>query len=126
MDLLNDAQWYLSMKRNTYTLKVVDVIVCITANALNLNIKIFQEQEGFLKIIATEPTRTPSPAAIYMLFIRDSKSLLDPRNTKAHYNAIVNTALNKDPDFNNQYVEETEVSPELSKYNVGHAEEHFI
>ena len=49
MDLLNDAWWYLSMKRNTYTLKVVDVIVCTAANALNLNIKIFQEQEGFLK-----------------------------------------------------------------------------
>ena len=36
-DLLNDAQQYLSMKRNTYTLEVVDVIVCAAANALNLN-----------------------------------------------------------------------------------------
>ena len=58
MDLLNDAQWYLSMKRNLCTFKVVDVIVCTAANALNLNIKIFQEQEGFLKILAIEPTRT--------------------------------------------------------------------
>ena len=41
MDLLNDAWRYLSMKRNTYTLKVVDVIVCAAANALNINIKIF-------------------------------------------------------------------------------------
>ena len=119
MDLLNDAQQYLSMKRNTYTLKVVDA----AANALNINIKIFQEQ-GFLKILAIEPTRTPSPATIYMLFVRDSKPLLDPRNTNAHYNAIVNTALNKDPDFNHQYVDETEVSPELSKY-VSHAGETF-
>ena len=67
MDLLNDAQQNLSMKRNTYTLEVVDV-VCTAANALNLNIKIFQEQEGFFKILAIEPTRTPSPATIYMLF----------------------------------------------------------
>ena len=113
------------MKRNTDTLKVVDVIVCAAANALNLNIKIFQEQEGFLKIIAIEPTRTLSPATICMLYIRDSKPLLDPRNTNAHYNAIVSTALNKDGDFDNQYVDETEVSLELSKYNVSHAGETF-
>ena len=84
MDLLNDAQRYLSMKRNTYTLKVVDVTVCTAANALNLNIKIFQEKEGFFKILAIEPTRTQSPATIYMLFVRDSKPLLDPRNMNAH------------------------------------------
>ena len=75
MDLLNDAWQYLSMKRNTYTLEVVDVIVCAAANALNLNIKIFQEQERFLKILAIEPTRTLSPATIYMMFVRDSKPL---------------------------------------------------
>ena len=125
MDLLNDAQQYLSMKRNIYTLEVVDVIVCTAANALNINIKIFQEQEGFFKILAIEPTKTPSPATIYMLLVRDSKPLLDPRNTNAHYNAIFNTALNKDPDFDHQYVDETEVSPELSKYNVSHAGETF-
>ena len=60
-----------------------------------------------------------------MLFARDSKPLLDPRNTNAHYNAIANTTLNKDPDFDHQYVDETEVSPELSKYNVSHAGETF-
>ena len=48
-DLLNDARQYLSMKRNTYTLEVVNVIVCAAANALNLDIKIFQEHEGFFK-----------------------------------------------------------------------------
>ena len=113
------------MKRNTYTLEVVDVIVCAAANALNLNIKIFQEHKGFLKIIPLEPTRTPSPATIYMMFLRDSKPLLDPRNNNAHYNAIIKTASNKDPDFHDQYVDETEVSAELSKYNASHAGETF-
>ena len=126
MDLLNDAQQYLSMKRNSYTLEVVEVIVCTAANALYLNIKIFQEQEGFLKILAIEPARTPSPATIYMLFVRNSKPFLDPRNTNAYYNTIVITVLNKDPDFGCQYVDETEVSPGLSKYNVSHAGEKFI
>ena len=125
-DLLNDAQQYLSMKRNTYTLEVVDVIVCAAANALNLNIKIFQEHKGFLKIIALEPTRTPSPATIYMMFLRGSKPLLDPRNNNAHYNAIIKTASNKDPDFHDQYVDETEVSAELSKYNASHAGETLL
>ena len=60
-----------------------------------------------------------------MLLIRDSKPLLDPRNTNTHHSAIVNTVLNKDPDFDHQYVDETEVSPELSKYNVSHAGETF-
>ena len=60
-----------------------------------------------------------------MLFVKDSKSLLGLRNTKVHYNAIVNIALNKDVDFDHQYVDETEVSPELSKYNVSHAGETF-
>ena len=60
-----------------------------------------------------------------MLFVRDSIPLLDPRNTNAHYNAIVNTVLNKDPDFDYQYVDEREVSPELSKHNVSHAGETF-
>ena len=77
-ELLTDARRYLSMKRNTYTLKVVDVIVCAAANALNINIKIFQEQEGFLKMLAIEPRMMPSPATIYMLFGRDSKPQLDP------------------------------------------------
>ena len=99
--------------------------MCTAANALSLNIKIFHEQEGFLKILAIEATRTPSPATIYLLFVRDSKPLLDPRNANAHYNAIVNTALNKDPDFDHQYVDETEVSTKLSKYNVSHAGETF-
>ena len=108
------------MKRNTYTLEVVDVIVCAAANALNLNIKIFQEHKGFLKIIVLEPTRTPSPATIYMMFLRDSKPLLG-----AHYNAIIKTASNKDPDFHDQYVDETEVSAELSKNNASHVGETF-
>ena len=84
MDLLNDARQYLSMKRNTCTLEVVDVIVCAAANGLNVNIKIFQEQEGFLKILAIELTQNLSHATIYMLFVRDSKPLLDPTNTNAH------------------------------------------
>ena len=38
-ELLTDAWRYLSMKKNTYTLEVVDVIVCATANALILKYK---------------------------------------------------------------------------------------
>ena len=122
-ELLTDAWRYLSMKKNIYTLEVVDVIVCAAANALNINIKIFQEQEGFLKMLAIEPRMTPSPATIYMLFGRDSKPQLDPNNTNAHYNAIVTTQSNNSPDFDEGYFDETQVSQELSKYNASHSGE---
>ena len=124
-ELLTDARRYLSMKKNTYTLEVVDVIVCATANALNINIKIFQEQEGFLKMLAIEPRMTPSPATIYMLFARDLKPQLDPNNTNVHYNAIVTTQSNNSPDFDEGYFDETQVSQELSKYNASHSGETF-
>ena len=60
-----------------------------------------------------------------MMLLRDSKPFLDPRNNNAHYNAIVKTSLNNDPDFHDQYLDETEVSSELSKYNASHAGETF-
>ena len=59
------------------------------------------------------------------MFLKDSKPLLDPRNNNAHYKVIIKTASNKDPDFHVQYVDETEVSAELSEYNASHAGETF-
>ena len=40
-ELMRDAHKYLSMKKNTYTLEIVDVIVFAMANALNINIQIW-------------------------------------------------------------------------------------
>ena len=54
--LMRDAHKYLSMKKNTYTLEVVDVIVFAAANALNINIKIWENDNGFLKVLVISPS----------------------------------------------------------------------
>ena len=48
-ELMRDDHKYLSMKKNTYTLEVVDVIVFAVANALNINIHIWQNATGSWK-----------------------------------------------------------------------------
>ena len=55
-ELMRDAHKYLSMKKNTYTLEVVDVIVFAVANALNINTQIWQNDNGFLKVLAIKPS----------------------------------------------------------------------
>ena len=54
--LMRDAHKYLSMKKNTYTLEVVDVVVFAVVNALNINIQIWQNDNGFLKVLAINPS----------------------------------------------------------------------
>ena len=53
---MRDAHKYLSMKKNTYTLEVVDVVVFAVVNALNINIQIWQNDKGFLKVLAINPS----------------------------------------------------------------------
>ena len=53
---MRDAHKYLSMKKNTYTLEVVDVIVFAAANALNINLQIWENDNGFLKVLAINPS----------------------------------------------------------------------
>ena len=54
--LMRDGHKYLSMKKNMYTLEVVDVIVFAAANALNINIQIWENDNGFLKVLAINPS----------------------------------------------------------------------
>ena len=67
-ELTRDAHKYLSMKKNTYTLEVVDVIVFAATNALNINIQIWQNDNGFLKVLAINPSAQRSPATIHLMF----------------------------------------------------------
>ena len=55
-ELMRDAHRCLSMKKNMYTLEVVDVIVFAAANALNINIQMWQNDNGFLKVLAINPS----------------------------------------------------------------------
>ena len=77
------------MKKNTYTLEVVDVIVFAVANGLNINIQIWQNDNGFLKVLAINPSAQQSPVTIHLMFTRDVNSALNPLNTNSHYDSIV-------------------------------------
>ena len=124
-ELMRDAHKYLSIKKNTYTLEVVDVIVFAVANALNINIQIWQNDNGFLKVLAINPSAQQSPVTIHLMFTRDVNPALDPLNTNSHYDLIVTSTKSK-PDYNDNYLNETEISEELKCYNAKHPGETFF
>ena len=123
-ELMRDAHKYLSMKKNTYTLEVVDVIVFAVANALNINMQIWQDDNGFLKVLAINPSAQQLPATIHLMFTRDVNPALDPLNTNSHYDSIV-TSTKSQPDYDDNYLDEMEISEELKHYNAKHPSETF-
>ena len=66
--LMRDAHKYLSTKKKMYTLEVVDVLVFAAANALNINIQIWENDNGFLKVLAINPSAQRSPATVHLMF----------------------------------------------------------
>ena len=112
------------MKKNTYTLEVVDVIVFAAANALNINIQIWQNDNGFLKVLVINPSAQRLPSTINLMFTRDANPALDPLNTNSHYDSIV-TSTKSQPDYNDNYLDQTEISEELKCYNAKHSGETF-
>ena len=58
------------------------------------------------------------------MFTRDVNPALDPLNTNSHYDLIV-TSTKSQPDYNNNYLIETEISDELKCYNAKHPSETF-
>ena len=123
-ELMRDAHKYLSMKKNTHTLEVVDVIVFAAANELNINIQIWQNDNGFLKVLAINPSAQWSPVTIHLMFTQDVNPTLDPLNTNSHYDLIV-TSTKSQPDYNDNYLNKTEISDKLKHYNAKHPDETF-
>ena len=121
---MRDAHKYLSMEKYTYTLEVVNVIVFAVANALNVNIQIWQNDNGFLKVLAINPSAQQLPVTIHLMFTQDVNPALNPLYTNSHYDSIV-TSTKSQPDYNNNYLDETEISDELKCYNAKHPSETF-
>ena len=107
-----------------YTLEVVDVIVFAAANALNINIKIWQNDNGFLKVLAINPSAQQLPVTIHLMFTKDVNPALDPLNTNSHYDSTV-TSTKSQLDYNDNYLNETEISDKLKCYNAKHPVETF-
>ena len=58
------------------------------------------------------------------MFTRDVNLALDPLNKNSHYDSIV-TSTKSQPDYNNNYLVETEISDKLKCYNAKHPGETF-
>ena len=58
------------------------------------------------------------------MFTRDVNPALDPLNTNSHYDSIV-TRTKSQPDYNDNYVDETQISDELKCYNAKYPGETF-
>ena len=80
---------YLRSYGRNYTLPVINFIVGTCANSLNINIKIFENHQGFKKEIDFEPEKNKSPLSVYLLYSRDAIPEKDLHNANAHYDAII-------------------------------------
>ena len=58
------------------------------------------------------------------MFTQDVNPALNPLNTNSHYDSIV-TSTKSQPDYNNNYLDETEISDKLKCYNAKHPSETF-
>ena len=66
-EVLHDVNKYLRSYGKNYTLAIIDVIVGACANSLNINIKIFENHQGFKKEIDFEPEKNKSPLSVSTL-----------------------------------------------------------
>ena len=88
-EVLHDVNKYLRSYGKNYTLPFIDVIVGACANSLNINIKIFENHQGFKKEIDFKPEKNKSPLSVYLLYSRDAIPGKDLHHANAHYDAIV-------------------------------------
>ena len=86
-DVLEDVHKYIEEKN--YTIPVADLIVGAAANALNINIKIYENDKGVKKEIDFEPDNAHSSVTVHLLYSHDSNPDADPNNLTSHYDALV-------------------------------------
>ena len=86
-DVLEDVCRYIEQK--DYTIPVADLIVGAAANALNINLKIYENDKGVKKEIDFEPENAQSSVTVHLLFSCDSNPDGDPNNLTSHYDALV-------------------------------------
>ena len=86
-DVLEDVCKYIEEKN--YTIPVADLIVSAAANAMNINIKIYENDKGVKKEIDFEPDNAHSSVTVHLLYSHDSNPDADPNNLTSHYDALV-------------------------------------
>ena len=68
------------IEEKNYTIPVADLIVSAAANALNINIKIYENDKGVKKEIDFEPDNAHSSVTVHLLYSCDSNPDADPNN----------------------------------------------
>ena len=68
------------IEEKNYTIPVADLIFGAAANALNINIKIYENDKGVKKEIDFEPDNAHSAVTVHLLYSRDSNLDGDPNN----------------------------------------------
>ena len=68
---------------------MADLIVGAVANALNINLKIYENDKGVKKEIDFEPNNAQSSVTVHLLFSHDSNPDGDPNDITSHYDALV-------------------------------------
>ena len=77
------------IEEKDYTIPVADLIVGAAANALNINLKIYENDKGVKKEIDFEPDNAQSSVMVHSLYLHNSNPAGDPNNLTSHYDALV-------------------------------------
>ena len=77
------------IEENYYTIPVADLIVGAAVNALNINLKIYENHNGVKKEIDFEPDNAQSLVMVPLLYSSNSNPAADPNNLASHYDALV-------------------------------------
>ena len=82
-------------KWGSYTLPIIDIMLPACATALNINIRVWQNDNGFKNILQFDVYPTPSQKTIHLLYTRTLNAegipdaSLDPNNLCHHYDALI-------------------------------------
>ena len=77
------------IEKKDYTIPVADLIVGAAANALNINLKIYENHNGVKKEIDFEPDNAQSLVMVHLLYSHDSNPAGYPNNLASHYDVLV-------------------------------------
>ena len=82
-------------KQGLYMLLIIDIMLSACATALNVNIRVWQNDNGFKNILQFDVYLTPSQKTIHLLYTRalnaegTPDASLDPNNLCHHYDALI-------------------------------------
>ena len=92
--ILKTVYQYLK-RRGSYTLPIIDIMLPACATALNVNIKVWQNDGGFINELQFDVHPNPSQHTIHLLYSctlnadRIPDPTLDPNNLCHHYDALI-------------------------------------